>query len=132
MSRSVQAAGAAPEAGLVAEGGAEAAAPVVAQAVAQVAGRAAEAAAEPAAVRVAAELVAKGEREELVEPGEPGEPAVAVELVARVAAGRAERHHVIPELGAVSVFLRKPEDMERAIELLKMSYELALKQKSRG
>jgi hypothetical protein len=49
-----------------------------------------------------------------------------------VAAGRAEPHAVLPEIGAVSIFLREPEDVGRAIELLRISYDLAVKQKSRG
>ena len=48
-----------------------------------------------------------------------------------IAAGRAELHHVRPEIRAVSFFLREPEDVQRAIELLHLSYELAVKQKTR-
>ena len=46
-----------------------------------------------------------------------------------VAAGRAEPHHILPETGWVSFYLREAGDVERAIELFRMSYELALKQK---
>ena len=46
-----------------------------------------------------------------------------------IAAGRAELHHVLPKIGAVSLFLREREDVLRAIELLRLSYELAVKQK---
>jgi Family of unknown function (DUF5519) len=42
-----------------------------------------------------------------------------------VAAGRAERHHVLPESGWVSVYLREIRDVERAIELLRSSFERA-------
>ena len=49
-----------------------------------------------------------------------------------IAAGRAEPHQVFPDLGAVSVFLREPEDVARTIELLRLSYDLAVEQKSRG
>ena len=49
-----------------------------------------------------------------------------------VAAGRAEPHHVLPDSGWVSIFLREPADVERAIELLKLSFDLAVKQKSRS
>ena len=42
-----------------------------------------------------------------------------------VAAGKAERHHILPETGWVTVFLRQPADVERAIELLKFSYRIA-------
>ncbi len=49
-----------------------------------------------------------------------------------VAAGRAQPHHVLPESGWVSVYLREAGDVERAIDLLRLSFELALKQKSRA
>jgi hypothetical protein len=42
-----------------------------------------------------------------------------------VAAGRAERHHILPDSGWVSVYLREPADVDRAIELLRYSYERA-------
>jgi hypothetical protein len=48
-----------------------------------------------------------------------------------VAAGRAEPHHVLPDSGWVSLFLREAGDVERAIELLRLSYDLAVRQKSR-
>jgi Family of unknown function (DUF5519) len=40
-----------------------------------------------------------------------------------VAAGKAERHHVLPESGWVSVWLREARDVERAVELMKLSFE---------
>jgi hypothetical protein len=43
--------------------------------------------------------------------------------------GRAEPHHILPESGWVSLFLRRDEDVARAIELLRLSYDLALDQK---
>ena len=46
-----------------------------------------------------------------------------------VAAGEAEPHHILPETGWVSFYLREEADVERAIALLKRSYEIALKQK---
>ncbi len=46
-----------------------------------------------------------------------------------VAAGLAEPHHILPETGWVSRFLREPEDVQTAIDLLRRSYEIALKQK---
>jgi hypothetical protein len=46
-----------------------------------------------------------------------------------VAAGLAEPHHVLPESGWVSVYLREAADVDRAVELLRRSFELALKQK---
>ena len=48
-----------------------------------------------------------------------------------VAAGEAQPHHILPETGWVSFYLREDGDVERAIALLKRSYEIALKQKSR-
>ena len=48
-----------------------------------------------------------------------------------VAAGKAEPHHILPETGWVSFYLRKAGDVEKAIALLKRSYEIALKQKGR-
>ena len=46
-----------------------------------------------------------------------------------VAAKEAEPHHILPETGWVSFFLREESDVELAIALLKRSYEIALKQK---
>ena len=46
-----------------------------------------------------------------------------------VAAGEASLHHILPETGWVSFYLREEADVERAIALLKRSYEIALKQK---
>jgi len=48
-----------------------------------------------------------------------------------VASGRAQPHHLLPDTGWVSFYLREPGDIPRAIELLRQSYEVALKQKSR-
>ena len=48
------------------------------------------------------------------------------------AAGEAEPHHILPETGWVSFYLRNNGDIERAIALLKKSYDLALKQKSKA
>jgi hypothetical protein len=50
---------------------------------------------------------------------------------ALVAAGRAEPHHVLPESGWVSFFLRAPGDVERAVALFRESYELAREQQAR-
>jgi Family of unknown function (DUF5519) len=46
-----------------------------------------------------------------------------------VASGRAEPHHILPQSGWVSVYLKKPPDVERAIELLQYSFEIAIKNK---
>jgi len=43
-----------------------------------------------------------------------------------VAAGEAERHHILPNSGWVSVFLRANEDVDRAIGLLERSFQLAI------
>jgi Family of unknown function (DUF5519) len=49
-----------------------------------------------------------------------------------VAAGQAVPHHVLPESGWVSFYIRQPEDVERAIALLRRSYDLALDQRVRA
>jgi Family of unknown function (DUF5519) len=41
-----------------------------------------------------------------------------------VAAGSAERHHVLPDSGWVSVWLREAADVDRAVELLRQSFEM--------
>ena len=46
-----------------------------------------------------------------------------------IASGKAEAHHVLPQTGWVSLYLREPGDVQRAIDLLKLSYEMALNQK---
>jgi Family of unknown function (DUF5519) len=48
-----------------------------------------------------------------------------------VAAGNAEPHHILPQTGWVSLFLRADQDVERAIELLHRSFSLALGQRER-
>jgi predicted DNA-binding protein (MmcQ/YjbR family) len=48
-----------------------------------------------------------------------------------VAAGRAQPHHILPETGWVSFYLRQEADVEQAITLLHESYEIAMKQKSK-
>ncbi|MEW9701237.1 luciferase family protein [Paenibacillus sp. SI8] len=40
-----------------------------------------------------------------------------------VASGRAEPHHMFPDSGWVSVYLKSNEDVHRAIELLRLKYE---------
>lgn len=44
-----------------------------------------------------------------------------------VASGEAEPHHILPNSGWVSLFLRANEDVERAIKLLERSFQLAAK-----
>ena len=48
-----------------------------------------------------------------------------------VAAGEAQAHHILPDSGWVSFYLLQEEDVEKAIQLLKRSYELALRQKDK-
>ena len=48
-----------------------------------------------------------------------------------VTAGLAEPHHILPATGWISFYLREVGDIEKAIELLHRSYEIALKQKQR-
>jgi hypothetical protein len=45
-----------------------------------------------------------------------------------VAAGHAAPHHLLPESGWVSFYLNDPADIEKAIALLRQSFELAMKQ----
>jgi hypothetical protein len=40
-----------------------------------------------------------------------------------VAAGRAEPHHILPESGWVSVWIRDAADVDTAIELFRLNYE---------
>ena len=47
-----------------------------------------------------------------------------------VAAGDAQPHHILPETGWVSFYLKEEGDVEKAIILLHRSYEIALKQKA--
>ncbi|GAB4581630.1 MAG: DUF5519 family protein [Anaerolineales bacterium] len=48
-----------------------------------------------------------------------------------ITAGLAQPHHVLPESGWISFYIRKPEDVQRAIELFRRSYEIAQKQKGK-
>lgn len=48
-----------------------------------------------------------------------------------VASGQAEPHHILPETGWISRYLRQPGDVETAIILLQRSYEIALAQRSK-
>ena len=48
-----------------------------------------------------------------------------------VAAGRAQPHHILPETGWVSFYIREENDVQKAISLLHESYEIAQKQKSK-
>lgn len=46
-----------------------------------------------------------------------------------VNAGLAEPHHVLPETGWISFYLREENDVQKVLALLRRSYEIALKQK---
>ena len=48
-----------------------------------------------------------------------------------IADGRAEKHQILPESGWVSVFLREVRDIERAISLLRVSYDLAVEKRAK-
>ena len=48
-----------------------------------------------------------------------------------IAAGQAQPHHVLPDSGWISFYIREAADVERAITLLKQSFELAVQQRSR-
>lgn len=48
-----------------------------------------------------------------------------------VAAGRVQPHHVLPESGWISFYIRNAEDVGEAIELLHKSYQLAQEQAAR-
>jgi hypothetical protein len=50
---------------------------------------------------------------------------------ALVQSGRAQPHHILPESGWVSFYLRQPEDVRQAIALLAENYQIALKQKTK-
>jgi len=49
-----------------------------------------------------------------------------------VAAGEAQPHHILPETGWVSFYLREDGDIQKAIDLLQRSYQIARKQMSRA
>jgi len=46
-----------------------------------------------------------------------------------VGAGLAEPHHLLPHTGWVSLYLRETADVDRAVELFRRSFDLAIKQK---
>ncbi len=48
-----------------------------------------------------------------------------------VESGSAQPHHILPDTGWVSFYLRNDGDVERAIALFRRSYEIAMKQKSK-
>ena len=48
-----------------------------------------------------------------------------------VESGAAEPHHILPKSGWVSIYLRNPGDVHRAVKLLSRSYEIALASQTR-
>lgn len=49
-----------------------------------------------------------------------------------VAAGLAERHHILPDSGWISKYLRAPKDVDEAVLLFRRSYQIAASQRSSG
>lgn len=49
-----------------------------------------------------------------------------------VSAGRAHPHHILPETGWVSFYLRQEADVEQAIALLAENFRIAQNQKSKN
>jgi hypothetical protein len=49
-----------------------------------------------------------------------------------VLVGRAQPHHILPETGWVSFYIRQEHDVEQAIDLLRESFEIAIKQKTKS
>ncbi len=48
-----------------------------------------------------------------------------------VVAGHAEPHHLLPETGWVSLYIKESADIERAIALVRRSFELAMDQQTK-
>lgn len=49
-----------------------------------------------------------------------------------VAAGRAQPHHVVPDSGWVSRWIRGPEDVEEIVNLFRMQYERLVARRERA
>ena len=47
-----------------------------------------------------------------------------------VGSGRVRPHHILPRSGWVSFYLETEEDIDRALELLRLSYDIARKKAS--
>jgi hypothetical protein len=47
-----------------------------------------------------------------------------------VSAGQAEPHHILPETGWVSFYIREENDVQQGIDLLRRSYEIAIAQRA--
>jgi hypothetical protein len=48
-----------------------------------------------------------------------------------VAEGRAEPHHILPDSGWISFYLRTQPDIAHAVELFRLSYDLAAEQRAK-
>jgi hypothetical protein len=46
-----------------------------------------------------------------------------------IAEGKAEAHHILPESGWVSIWLRQPKNLDDALELLERSFHMAVTQR---
>ena len=46
-----------------------------------------------------------------------------------VSSGLAEPHHILPETGWISFYLREESDVQKVLALLRRSYEIALRQR---
>jgi hypothetical protein len=46
-----------------------------------------------------------------------------------VSSGQAEPHHVLPQSGWVSLYLNEPGDVDRAIGVLRLAFEIAREQR---
>jgi hypothetical protein len=49
-----------------------------------------------------------------------------------VKSGEAESHHILPKSGWISLFLRTEPDVERAIRLMRTSFDLAIARQNQG
>lgn len=49
-----------------------------------------------------------------------------------IAAGRAQPHHVVPDSGWVSRWIRGPEDVEEVVKLFRMQYERLVARRERA
>jgi hypothetical protein len=49
-----------------------------------------------------------------------------------VSSGEAEPHHILPKSGWVSLFLRTEADVERAIRLMRNSFDLVIARQNQG
>jgi Family of unknown function (DUF5519) len=47
-----------------------------------------------------------------------------------IAEGKAEAHHILPDSGWVSIWLREPKNLDDALELLQRSFQMALAQRA--